>query len=195
MVKSIFSHPLFNKQVDTSQFTQLTISDRADVEQYSGGISSRVEQINIELQIYYDDEVMSLQTQELVADGIATWQKNFRLIAVKENKIRRIAITRFPIIIGSSSHADIRVKQSNVSAQHAIIQWDPITESVFLIDNSKSGTYVNGEVTLGDGNRIYLQNEGHFQLTKHERVVRFLYWNGTKSTQELDRFIKSTLSA
>ena len=51
-----------------------------------------------------------------------------------------------------------------------------LLKSVFLVDHSKFGTYVNDARILRDGRRVNLTGQGHFQLTRHANAIRFVYW-------------------
>jgi len=70
-----------------------------------------------------------------------------------------VTLERFPWLVGSGAHADLRFHERSVSRSHALLIWRDDLSAVRVIDlNSTNGTRVNGrrvrESTLLPGNRI-----------------------------------------
>ena len=184
MVKAVLAHRIFDNLVDISQFEDLKIISELDVEEYTGGALAILDHLNIAIQFYYLDEIVDakksspapLETKFCPLATEQTTPDNFHLVMAEENNARELFIPHFPMIIGSSPCADIHVNQIDVSGQHVVLDCDPVQKSVFLVDHSKFGTYVNDARILRDGRRVNLTGQGHFQLTRHANAIRFVYW-------------------
>lgn len=81
-------------------------------------------------------------------------------LAIETNSTNRLVLVeRFPWLIGSGAHSDLRLDDRSVSRSHALLIWRNDLGGIRLIDlNSTNGTFVNGrrvrESTLISGQRI-----------------------------------------
>jgi pSer/pThr/pTyr-binding forkhead associated (FHA) protein len=69
---------------------------------------------------------------------------------------KSIEIEHFPVVLGSSIHADVEISGYYVSARHCTLHWE--AEGLWLSDHSTNGTWVDGE-RVQRGNRVALAND------------------------------------
>jgi pSer/pThr/pTyr-binding forkhead associated (FHA) protein len=78
---------------------------------------------------------------------------------VESSDAELVTLERFPSLVGSGAHADLRFHERSVSRSHALLIWRDDLAAVRVIDlNSTNGTRVNGrrvrESTVLPGDRI-----------------------------------------
>jgi pSer/pThr/pTyr-binding forkhead associated (FHA) protein len=81
------------------------------------------------------------------------------LVVESSDGERFATLERFPWLVGSGAHADLRFHERSVSRSHALLIWRNDLAAVRVIDlNSTNGTRVNGrrvrESTVLPGTRI-----------------------------------------
>jgi len=73
----------------------------------------------------------------------------------KEGGPRTLQIEHFPVVLGSSAHADVEISGYYASARHCTLHWEG--QQLWLADHSTNGTWVDGE-RVHRGSRVALAN-------------------------------------
>lgn len=68
---------------------------------------------------------------------------------------REIEMEHFPVVLGSSVHADVEISGYYVSARHCTLHWEG--QQLWLADHSTNGTWVDG-ARVHRGTRVALAN-------------------------------------